>query len=374
MTISSTIKDNEALLQIDGRVDTNTSPQLQSAILNAFQRSSRLVLDFAKVPYISSAGLRALLIGQKTANSKRAVMELIHVSPTVMTILQAVGLLPQTGYLFICFYLILCLVFGAMFWLIFSNATWSSRAMKTQAELNVARNIQRDMLPCIFPAFPEKEEFDVYATMEPAKEVGGDFYDFFLVDDRHLAIVISDVSGKGVPAALFMVIAKTLIKNQTQPGIPLGEVFTRVNNQLCENNGEAMFVTSFMGVLDLDTLAFTFVNAGHNPPLLMRSGQSYEFLQVKPGFVLAGLEGVRYKEETMQLSHGDRLFLYTDGVTEAINAASELYGEDRLKAALNKGAALQPEELLAAVKTSMNEFTAGAEQFDDITMLALEVH
>src|SRR5699024_4315837 len=118
----------------------------------------------------------------------------------------------------------------------------------------------------------------VYATMEPAKEVGGDFYDFFLVDDRHLAVVISDVSGKGVPAALFMVIAKTLIKNQTQPGIPLGEVFTRVNNQLCENNGEAMFVTSFMGVLDLDTLSFTFVNAGHNPPLLMRSGQSYEFL------------------------------------------------------------------------------------------------
>lgn len=145
----------------------------------------------------------------------------------IVQIVQAVGLLPQTGYLFICFYLILCLVFGAMFWLIFSNATWSSRAMKTQAELNVARNIQRDMLPCIFPAFPEKEEFDVYATMEPAKEVGGDFYDFFLVDDRHLAIVISDVSGKGVPAALFMVIAKTLIKNQTQPGIPLGEVFTR---------------------------------------------------------------------------------------------------------------------------------------------------
>ena len=292
----------------------------------------------------------------------------------IVQIVQAVGLLPQTGYLFICFYLILCLVFGAMFWLIFSNATWSSRAMKTQAELNVARNIQRDMLPCIFPAFPEKEEFDVYATMEPAKEVGGDFYDFFLVDDRHLAVVISDVSGKGVPAALFMVIAKTLIKNQTQPGIPLGEVFTRVNNQLCENNGEAMFVTSFMGVLDLDTLAFTFVNAGHNPPLLMRSGQGYEFLQVEPGFVLAGLEGMHYKEETIQLGHGDRLFLYTDGVTEAINAASELYGEDRLKAALNKGAALQPEDLLAAVKTSMNEFTAGAEQFDDITMLSLEVH
>ena len=292
----------------------------------------------------------------------------------IVQIVQAVGLLPQTGILFVLFYLIVCLIFGVMYWLIFSNALWSSRAMKTQAELNVARNIQRDMLPCIFPAFPERNEFDIYATMEPAKEVGGDFYDFFLVDDRHLAIVISDVSGKGVPAALFMVIAKTLIKNQTQPGIPLGEVFTRVNDQLCENNGESMFVTSFMGVLDLDTRELTFVNAGHNPPLLRQGDEGFTFLKTKPGFVLAGLEGMVYHEESIQLHAGDRIFLYTDGVTEAINSSTELYGDDRLVEALNKSPSLSPEQMLAAVKTSMDAFTAGAEQFDDITMLGLEVH
>ena len=292
----------------------------------------------------------------------------------IVQIVQAVGLLPQTGILFVLFYLIVCLIFGVMYWLIFSNALWSSRAMKTQAELNVARNIQRDMLPCIFPAFPERNEFDIYATMEPAKEVGGDFYDFFLVDDRHLAIVISDVSGKGVPAALFMVIAKTLIKNQTQPGIPLGEVFTRVNDQLCENNGESMFVTSFMGVLDLDTRELTFVNAGHNPPLLRQGDEGFTFLKTKPGFVLVGLEGMVYHEESIQLHAGDRIFLYTDGVTEAINSSTELYGDDRLVEALNKSPSLSPEQMLAAVKTSMDAFTAGAEQFDDITMLGLEVH
>lgn len=292
----------------------------------------------------------------------------------IVQIVQAVGLLPQTGMLFVLFYLIICLIFGVMYWLIFSNALWSSRAMKTQAELNVARNIQHDMLPCIFPAFPERNEFDIYATMDPAKEVGGDFYDFFLVDDHHLAIVISDVSGKGVPAALFMVIAKTLIKNQTQPGVPLGEVFTRVNDQLCENNGEGMFVTSFMGVLDLNTRELTFVNAGHNPPLLCRKGGGFEFLKTKPGFVLAGLENMVYKEDSIQLGAGDRIFLYTDGVTEAINSSTELYGDDRLVAALNQDVNLSPEQLLAAVKTSMDAFTAGAEQFDDITMLALEVH
>lgn len=292
----------------------------------------------------------------------------------IVQIVQAVGLLPQTGILFVLFYLIVCLIFGVMYWLIFSNALWSSRAMKTQAELNVARNIQRDMLPCIFPAFPERNEFDIYATMEPAKEVGGDFYDFFLVDDRHLAIVISDVSGKGVPAALFMVIAKTLIKNQTQPGIPLGEVFTRVNDQLCENNGENMFVTSFMGVLDLDTRELTFVNAGHNPPLLRQGDEGFTFLKTKPGFVLAGLEGMVYHEESIQLHAGDRIFLYTDGVTEAINSSTELYGDDRLVEALNQSPSLSPEQMLAAVKTSMDAFTAGVEQFDDITMLGLEVH
>ena len=157
------------------------------------------------------------------------------------------------------------------------------------AELDVARHIQASMLPCIFPAFPERHEFDIYASMTPAKEVGGDFYDFFLVDDDHLALVMADVSGKGVPAALFVVIAETIIKNQALTGDPLDQVFDRANDQLCENNGEGLFVTAFMGLLDLESGSFTYVNAGHNAPLLRRKGGTYEYLQMDSGFVLAGL-------------------------------------------------------------------------------------
>ena len=168
------------------------------------------------------------------------------------------------------------------------------------AELNVATQIQADMLPRIFPAFPEREEFDVYATMNPAKEVGGDFYDFFLVDDDHLAVVIADVSGKGVPAALFMVIAKTLIKNHTQNQEEPGAVFTQTNEQLCEGNDAGLFVTAWMGVLEISTGKFVYVNAGHNPPLLKRAGGQFEWLKSRPGFVLAGMEGVRYRENTLR--------------------------------------------------------------------------
>ena len=157
------------------------------------------------------------------------------------------------------------------------------------AELNVATQIQADMLPRIFPAFPERQEFDIYATMNPAKEVGGDFYDFFLVDDDHLAVVIADVSGKGVPAALFMVIAKTLIKNHAQNKEAPGEVFTNTNEQLCEGNDAGLFVTAWMGVLQISTGHFVYVNAGHNPPLLRRAGGSFEWLKSRPGFVLAGM-------------------------------------------------------------------------------------
>ncbi len=183
------------------------------------------------------------------------------------------------------------------------------------AELNVATKIQADMLPKIFPAFPGRSEFDVYAQMDPAKEVGGDFYDFFMIDDDHLAIVIADVSSKGVPAALFMVIAKTLIKNHALNRESLDDVFYKVNNQLCEGNEEGMFVTSWMGVLTVSTGSFEYVNAGHNPQLLMNN-ENYEWIHAKPGFVLAGMEGIPYASETLQLQHGARIFLYTDGVTE----------------------------------------------------------
>lgn len=239
------------------------------------------------------------------------------------------------------------------------------------AELNVATQIQADMLPRIFPAFPERTEFDIYATMNPAKEVGGDFYDFFLVDDDHLAVVIADVSGKGVPAALFMVIAKTLIKNHAQNKENPGAVFTQTNEQLCEGNDAGLFVTAWMGILEISTGKFTYVNAGHNPPLLKRAGGQFEWLKSRPGFVLAGMEGVRYRENTLHLEPGDRLYLYTDGVTEATNGAQELFGEERLQQALNDNPDLPVEELLPKIKRSIDTFVGDADQFDDITMLGL---
>lgn len=241
------------------------------------------------------------------------------------------------------------------------------------AELNVATKIQKDMLPNIFPAFPERREFDIYATMDPAKEVGGDFYDFFMVDDTHLAVVMADVSGKGVPAALFMVIAKTIIKNQALTGESLDQVFQRANDQLCENDGEGLFVIAFMGLLDLKDGGFTYVNAGHNPPLLRRKGGTYEYLKLDPGFVLAGLEGMTYDTAHLTLAPGDTLYLYTDGVTEALNPEEELFGEDRLRAALNNPQAihLPVAQLLPYLRAALEQYARGAEQADDITMLGI---
>lgn len=239
------------------------------------------------------------------------------------------------------------------------------------AELDVATHIQSSMLPSIFPPFPDRPEFDIYATMNPAKEVGGDFYDFFMVDDRHLAVVIADVSGKGVPAALFMVIGKTLIKDHTVPGTDLSTVFADVNNILCESNSESLFITAFEGVLDLKTGEFRFVNAGHEPPFIGRAGGPFELYKIKPGFVLAGMEDMRFRGGTFDLSPGDKIFLYTDGVTEATDANEQLYGMERLEASLNRVKDKTPEEILPAVKADIDAFVGDAPQFDDITMLCL---
>ena len=240
------------------------------------------------------------------------------------------------------------------------------------AELDVAAHIQASMLPCIFPAFPERKEIDIYATMDPAKEVGGDFYDFFMVDDRHLAIVMADVSGKGIPAALFMVIGKTLIKDHTTPGRDLGKVFTAVNNLLCEANSEGLFITAFEGVLDLVTGEFNFVNAGHEMPFVCKADGAFEPYKIRPGFVLAGMEGMRYRAGSMILEPGDKIFQYTDGVTEATNIHNELYGMERLEVILNKVKCGTSHEILPAVKADVDEFVGEAPQFDDITMLCLE--
>ena len=240
------------------------------------------------------------------------------------------------------------------------------------AELDVATHIQASMLPSIFPAFPNRPEIDIYATMDPAKEVGGDFYDFFMVDERHLAIVMADVSGKGVPAALFMVIGKTLIKDHTTPDRDLGKVFTEVNNLLCESNSEEMFITAFEGVLDLVTGEFVYVNAGHEMPFICKAGGDFEPYKIRAGFVLAGMEDMKYRAGSMTLEPGDKIFQYTDGAPEATNINNELYGMERLGAILNKVKNGTPHEILPAIKSDIDEFVGEAPQFDDITMLCLE--
>jgi sigma-B regulation protein RsbU (phosphoserine phosphatase) len=238
------------------------------------------------------------------------------------------------------------------------------------AELDVATKIQAGMLPCIFPPFPTRGEFDIFASMQPAKEVGGDFYDFFLVDENTLAVVMADVSDKGVPAALFMVIAKTLIKNNAQANNSPKEVFEIVNNMLCENNEAGMFVTAILGYLDIPGGRFTFVNAGHNPPLLQSSGK-YEWLKTKPDFILAGMEGIIYNQHEVMLKSGDTLFLYTDGLTEAVNNENELFTDPRLLLTANKYSNLELEEFTTSIKKEVDDFATGAEQADDITMLVL---
>lgn len=242
------------------------------------------------------------------------------------------------------------------------------------AELNVATQIQASMLPCIFPAFPERDELDIYATMTPAKEVGGDFYDFFMLDERHVAIVMADVSGKGVPAALFMVVGKTLLKDHTQPDRDLGEVFTEVNNILCESNENGMFITAFEGILDLVTGEFRYVNAGHEMPFIYRKdSNTYEAYKIRPGFVLAGMENMKYKEQKIKLNVGDKVYQYTDGVTEATDKDEQLYGMDRLNNVLNQQCLdCNPEQTLKLVKADIDAFVGNIDQSDDITMLCLE--
>lgn len=239
------------------------------------------------------------------------------------------------------------------------------------AELSVAAHIQANMLPCVFPPFPDRREFALFAIMTPAKEVGGDFYDFFLIDEDRLALVIADVSGKGVPAALFMVITKTLIKNHAQRGEDPEKIFENVNTQLCENNEEGMFVTAWLGILSLSTGSLAYVNAGHNMPLIKRRGGEFEFLKTDSDFVLAGMEGQQYRRSERILEAGDTLYLYTDGVTEAVNEKKQLYGDERLRYALNRNKEEPPEALLPDIRADIDRFAGEEPQFDDITMLCL---
>ena len=238
-------------------------------------------------------------------------------------------------------------------------------------ELAAATQIQADMLPRIFPAFPDRKEFDLFASMDPAKEVGGDFYDYFLVDDDHLALVMADVSGKGVPAALFMVIAKTLLKNRTQAGGRPGEILEDVNSQLCQGNEAELFVTVWLGILTISTGDLITASAGHEYPAICHANGQFALLRDKHGLPLAVMESSRYRETAIKLEHGDALFIYTDGVTEATSADKELFGEERMLTALNHHCGEAPNQILPGVRGEIDAFVGDAPQFDDITMLCL---
>ena len=242
-------------------------------------------------------------------------------------------------------------------------------AARIDKELEYAKQIQLSALPT---NFPDNDDFAIYAQMIAAKEVGGDFYDFYKLSDTTVAFLAADVSGKGIPAAMFMMTAKTILKDLAESGMAVNEIFTKANEKLCENNESGMFVTAWMGILDLTTGRVEFANAGHNPPLLKRAGGSYEYLKTRAGFVLAGMEGVHYRVGELILNPGDRLFLYTDGVPEATNAENKLYGEERLLTFMNGNALVEATVLLPALKANIDEFVGEAPQFDDITMLMFD--
>ena len=259
------------------------------------------------------------------------------------------------------------LIYGAL------NITQGREKVVADRDLSVASAIQENILPQIFPYLPEREEFDIYASMTAAKEVGGDFYDFFMVDDDHIALVMADVSGKGIPAALFMMVSRTMIKNYTLTGqYSPAKILEHVNDQICEGNSAGLFVTVWLAIIDLSTGKGVAANAGHEHPVLRRSGGSFEMVKYRHSVAVAAMEGVKFREHPFELYPGDTLFVYTDGVAEATNADSVLFGEDRILAALNKNPDASPRELLWNVMGDINGFVNGAKQFDDITMLSLK--
>ena len=274
----------------------------------------------------------------------------------------AFGYATQYGAVLLSLILMYCILFQDR----------SKKLAATQTELTMATRIQASMLPSIFPAFPERQEFEIYASMDPAREVGGDFYDFFLVDEDHLCMVMADVSGKGVPAALFMMASKIILQSCAMLGQSPGEILTKTNEAICSNNPEDMFVTVWLGILELSTGRLTAANAGHEYPVIKQPEGGFELYKDRHGLVIGGMEGVRYQEYELQMRPGAKLFVYTDGVPEATDAEQKLFGLERTVAALNARSDANPEEILKTVRRSVNDFVKDAEQFDDLTMLCVE--
>ena len=251
------------------------------------------------------------------------------------------------------------------------NAAITAEKERITTELELAAKIQADMLPNVFPAFPDRKDFDIYAAMTPAKAVGGDFYDFFLIDEKHLGLVMADVSGKGIPAALFMMVSKNMLQNLAMTGMRPKDVLASVNEQICRSNREEMFVTVWFGVLDLTSGVLTAANAGHERPVIKQPGEDFAVYYDPHGFVIGGMEGLRYKEYELTLKPGATLFVFTDGVTEAIDYKEELFGIRRTVDALNAAGDASPQEYLDKVTEDIAAFVGDADPFDDLTMLCL---
>ena len=246
-----------------------------------------------------------------------------------------------------------------------------STQARMEGELALARQIQQSLVPALPPVFPLPPSFSLHAVLNPAREVGGDLYDFFFLDEKRFCFVIADVSGKGMAAALFMSATRTLFKAQADRESDTGDILERVNAELCRGNDASMFVTLFCGIMNMATGAIVYSNAGHNPPYLLRRNGNVEMLTARHGPALGVMEGRRYSSGRMEMCPGDSLLMYTDGVTEAMNECRELLGNQRLEAVLEKSSNLDPRQLLAAVTDRLDNFVGGAEQADDITLLAL---
>lgn len=271
------------------------------------------------------------------------------------------GYATQYGSVLVSLILMYCILFGDR----------SKKLASTQTELRTATLIQEAMLPTIFPAYPDRPEFDLYASMDAAKEVGGDFYDFFMIDDDHLCMVMADVSGKGVPAALFMMVSKVILQSCAMLGQSSADILNKANEAICSNNETNMFVTVWVGILEISTGTITAANAGHEYPAVMKDGE-FSLLKGKHGLVIGGMEGVVYKDYKIKLEPGDKLFLYTDGVTDAADKDFNMFGTDRMLAVLNENKHANSTETLNRMKEAIAAFSNGAARFDDITMLCIE--
>ncbi len=308
----------------------------------------------------------ALIIRSRNPRSQKAAALTFLLFPVIEYVLMhgAFGNSAQYGMILMSLIVMYCVIFNDK----------SRQLASTQVELDMATGIQAGMLPSAFPAFPDRREFDIHASMDPAKEVGGDFYDMFLIDSDHLALVIADVSGKGIPAALFMMSSKILINDHALMGGTPAEILERVNRQVAANNDAQMFVTVWLGILEISTGKLTTASAGHEYPMLNVNGH-YEMLKDRHGLAIGAMEGSRYRNTELQLKKGDSVFVYTDGVAEATDEDNQLFGTDRTLEALNAlPADASQKEVLAGVRAAVDAFVKEAPQFDDLTMLGLKYY